>query len=190
MNAIGSVIISVPFPIYGRFPPSWSYAESEDTYGDATLNAEFIKEELHLSRSFIRSLSGPKNSYLPSNRHLFNGEVFFHTLEDIRSLVEGGNVEEANHLLSLIHVGISDKIDNWRRVLAKPIIKAKKPATGKNIKTNIAWLQNESGKYKGKWVALKDGKLLGSHKSRIELHQTIIKTHNLSEIMFFKVPEE
>jgi hypothetical protein len=59
---------------------------------------------------------------------LVEGDV--HILERIKELVENGRVLDARHILSFIPYEISDRVDNWRRVLAKPKASSEKSATG------------------------------------------------------------
>lgn len=202
MTRIEAVKVNPLYPSWNSqvnlLDPSWNlpYEKFEDTRGNISVStkSEFILSDFLLVRTVRRSLVGNNNYCMPENRQFSNEGSLFRLkkrdLVKIRRLVEDGSLEEARHLLSLIPVGISDKFDNWHRVLAKPKVKAEKLATGQNIKTNFSWVQNESGKYKGKWVALKHGKLLGSHESRTELHQIIKQTDNLNGAMFFKVAEE
>jgi hypothetical protein len=122
----------------------------------------------------------PENSTLPIEFDEYFGR-------NIRILVESGQISDARLLLSSIPSGISSKLDNWRRVLAIPKARIGKTATGVDIKQNSSWLLNNSGKFKGKWVALKEGILVGSHQSRLELHKQLTLTNKLKGTAFFKI---
>jgi hypothetical protein len=123
-----------------------------------------------------------------SSSHFVEDEV--HILERIRNLIENGRVSDARHFLSVMPYEIFDKVENWRRVLARPRAKCQKSATGADLRKDSLWLRNNSDKFKGKWVALKQGSLLGSHESRIELHQLLKQAGKLHGAMFFKVEKE
>src|SRR4030042_7079563 len=146
-----------------------------------------VKEEQMLQKSFMPARSVPtlyieipENSSLPI-------EFDEYIIKKIKILIEAGQVSNARFLLTSIPFGISSKLDNWRRVLAIPKAKPEKVATGVDIKQNSSWLLINSGKFKGKWVALKKGILLGSHESRIELHRQLTLADKLKGATFFKI---
>ena len=58
-----------------------------------------------------------------------------------------------------------------------------------NVK-NFSWIKENSMKYKGQWIALKDGFLLGSHESRVTLHQALKQNGLLKGSLLFKVESE
>lgn len=122
----------------------------------------------------------PENSSLPF-------EFDEYIIRNIKILIETGRVLDARLLLSSFPFGISSKLDNWRRVLSIPKAKPEKVATGVDIKQNSSWLINNSEKFKGKWVALKNGILLGGHESRIELHRKLTLANKLKGAAFFKI---
>ena len=68
--------------------------------------------------------------------------------EQIRVLVENGRISEAQNMLATIVPGISPRLDNWRKVLAKPTVKVEKTGTGGTLKDDFLWLQKHSTKYK------------------------------------------
>ena len=147
-------------------------------------------EDQMLQKIFVPAIPIPRiyfeiteNSTLPIEFDEYIGR-------NIRNLVESGQVSEARLLLLSIPFGISSKLDNWRRVLAIPKARPGKAGTGVDIKQNSSWLLNNSGKFKGKWVALKEGRLLGSHESRIELHKQLTLANNLKGASFFKIGKE
>ena len=109
------------------------------------------------------------------------------TSEHVKKLVENGQVAEARKVLSTIQPGTSTALDNWQRALSNPKAKLHKSAGGENIKEDALWLQDYSGKYKGKWIALKKGILLGAHESRIQLRRFLKQTGKLAGAMFFRV---
>lgn len=110
-----------------------------------------------------------------------------HILENVRNLVENGRISDARHLLRFVPMGISDRVDNWRRILAKPRAKTEDSASGGGLKRDLAWLYDNSEKFRGKWVALREGELLGSHENRIELHRRLKHSSKLDGAMFFRI---
>ena len=109
------------------------------------------------------------------------------TRERIRTLVENGRVSEAQNILSKIAPGISSRLDTWRKVLTRPTVRLEETTTGGNLTDDTRWLQQHSMNYKGQWVALKQGILLGSHANRLELHRYLKQLGKLAEAMFFRI---
>ena len=107
--------------------------------------------------------------------------------EHVKKLVENGQIEDARDVLSTIQPGISAALDNWQRALSIPKAKLDESSEGKNLKEDALWLQNNSVKYKGKWIALKNGILLGAHESRIELRHSLKQAGKLSGTVFFRI---
>lgn len=106
----------------------------------------------------------------------------------INALIEaGGCVLEARRIVSKIRPGVSEKLDYWKKVLAEPVARLAGPGSGGDMRKDMMWLENNADKYKGKWIALKDGVLIGSHESRPELRRTLEQSGRLSETTFFKL---
>lgn len=109
--------------------------------------------------------------------------------EHVKKLVENGQIEDARNVLSTVQPGISRELDNWQRALSIPTAKVDKSSEGENVKEDARWLRNNSEKYKGKWIALKKGVLLGAHISRVELRSSLKQTGKLSGSMFFRIDD-
>lgn len=107
--------------------------------------------------------------------------------EHVKKLVEDGKIEEAREVMYFIQPKSSTVLDSWQKALAYPAVRLSKSTGDKNIKKDAEWLQKNSTKYKGKWIALKNGKLLGAHESRIELRISLKQTSKLSGAMFFRI---
>lgn len=107
--------------------------------------------------------------------------------EHVKQLVENSRIEDARDVLSNIQPGTFTALDNWRKVLSEPKAKVEKSATGGQTRKNALWLQNNSEKYKGKWIALKNSTLVGFHESCVELYQSLKKDGKLAGIMFFRI---
>jgi hypothetical protein len=108
-------------------------------------------------------------------------------VKNIEKFVEHSHISNARLLLSSIPSGISSKLDNWRRVLAIPKARPEKIATGVDIRKNSDWLRNNSRYFKGKWVALSKGRLIGSHERRLELHKQLKISGKIKGSVFIKI---
>ncbi|NIM13412.1 MAG: hypothetical protein GTO45_14955 [Candidatus Aminicenantes bacterium] len=107
--------------------------------------------------------------------------------EHVKKLVEEGRIMEARNILSTIPSGVSTALNNWQKALYEPKVKFEKFATGGESREDVLWLQNNSEMYKGKWIALKNGILYGSHESRIELRRSLKQAGKLAGTMFFRI---
>jgi len=107
----------------------------------------------------------------------------------IRDLVKKGDLSEAKRIISAVPVGDSLLLDKWRRVLSDPVVTRGGPASGKNFRKDFSWIEQNSKQYRGLWIAVKDGELLGSHKSRLALQQDLGQSGLLEGATFFKVEE-
>jgi len=107
--------------------------------------------------------------------------------EHVKKLVENSCIDDARDVLSNIQPGTSTELDNWKKVLSEPKAKVEKSATGGQTRKNAVWLQNNAEKYKGKWIALKNSTLVGSHESRVELYQSLKEEGKLAGTMFFRI---
>jgi len=104
----------------------------------------------------------------------------------IRRLVEEGNVLQARKEISRVPSGTSSLLDQWRLVLAEPRGKRQGRASDSRVKANLDWIQRNSERYKGQWVALREGQLLGSNPSRLTLRSHLKESNELKGAMFFK----
>lgn len=107
--------------------------------------------------------------------------------EHVKKLVEDGQIEEAREVLYLIQPRTSTVLDSWQKALAYPTMKLTKSSGDTNLKKDAIWLQENSERYKGKWIALKKGKLLGAHESRIALRNSLKQSGKLSGAIFFRL---
>ncbi|RKZ45034.1 MAG: hypothetical protein DRQ41_01270 [Gammaproteobacteria bacterium] len=78
--------------------------------------------------------------------------------------------------------------------IPKPIVKNIKThtkATSANgVRKNTAWIHKHYKEYRGKWIALNEGILLGAHESLVELHKAIEKSDQLSVALFMNLKME
>ncbi len=75
--------------------------------------------------------------------------------------------------------------------IPKPTIKNIKTYTkatsAEGVRKNTAWIHQHYQEYKGKWVALNEGILLGANESLLELHKTIEKSNQLKVALFMNL---
>ncbi|HHC24033.1 MAG TPA: hypothetical protein ENK58_01265 [Desulfobacterales bacterium] len=105
----------------------------------------------------------------------------------ITKLVENSYVTEARKIVSAIPLGVSLELDYWKKVLAEPVARVTKPRTDRDPRKDTLWIEKNAGKYKGKWIALKSGDLLGSNESLAELHSTLKQSGKITGAFVFRV---
>lgn len=110
-------------------------------------------------------------------------------LHEIKTLVESGRVREARRYLLGLRMSMEGRpeIDVWSQVLAEPVVISEHGATGGDLGINTAWLKQHASEYQGRWVALKQGVLLGSDKNRTELHRRLKSAGKLFGAMFARL---
>lgn len=108
---------------------------------------------------------------------------------EIRRMVEAGDISGARDELAKIPVGASKSLDKWKRLLAEPVVKPGRPASGQGMHADLLWLESNSAEYKGQWVALKGGKVLGSNPSSTALEAELAESDCLAGATFFKIEE-
>ncbi len=106
---------------------------------------------------------------------------------EVMDLVQGGRVSEARQLLSTVPENLSGTVENWRRVLAEPNAEPGISASGSSLSSDSLWLKENADRYQGRWVALKQGVMLGSHVSRRELHRRLKCAGALNGASFLRV---
>ena len=107
----------------------------------------------------------------------------------IQRLVEKGNISQARRELSAIPMGTSRPLDKWKRLLAEPVIKQGQTASGQGMHSDLLWLEKHSRQYRGQWVALKRGQLIGSNQNRIILQEDLKKMGLLEGTTFANIEE-
>jgi hypothetical protein len=58
-----------------------------------------------------------------------------------------------------------ERLQQAARVLAPPVIIRKHPAQPAGLRESRAWLREHAAEYRGRWVAVREGKLLGAAES-------------------------
>ena len=107
--------------------------------------------------------------------------------EYITKLIENSYVTEARKIVSAIPPGVSVELDYWKKVLAEPVARIMKSSNDGDPGKDMLWIEKNADKHKGKWVALKNGELLGHHKSRVELHRILEQSGKLAGSLFIRI---
>ena len=64
------------------------------------------------------------------------------------------------------------------------------PASGRgDFHVNMAWLRENRESYMGKWVALRDGKLIDCDVSRKAMTERLLTNEDIRSMLFVKVNE-
>jgi hypothetical protein len=71
------------------------------------------------------------------------------------------------------------EIQRYARTLAAPKILARTKSVDRGLKANREWLKAHNGEYRGQWVALREGRLLGVDRSVEELVKAVGNTQNV-----------
>jgi len=78
--------------------------------------------------------------------------------------------------------------------IPKPIVKNIKTYTkatsADGVRKNTAWIHKHYQEYRGKWIALNEGILLGAHESLVELHKAIKHSGQLRVALFMSLKME
>jgi hypothetical protein len=130
--------------------------------------------ELCVLRARLHALRGAHNGVEGTNGHRAEASSNDPAADRIRALVEADRVEAARRLVEqFMRTSPTARIQHWAHVLAPPVVRVAKEATGHSVARNNAWLREHSREYAGKWVALRNGVLLGADEDRIALHRRL-----------------
>lgn len=130
------------------------------------------------------SIEGDKDlADLEREAQLRSTEAFKDTRERVRQLVEEGRVGEARKLAA----SGAEVLRDWAELLRPPRVTTG-PATGQgDFDENVRWLRANMDRFRGSWVALANGALLGSNASRLALHRKLEAEEKLTSALFVKV---
>jgi high-affinity Fe2+/Pb2+ permease len=78
--------------------------------------------------------------------------------------------------------------------IPKPIVKNIKTYTratsADGVRKNTAWIHKHHKEYRGKWIALNEGILLGANESLVSLYKAIKNSGQLSVALFMSLKME
>lgn len=113
--------------------------------------------------------------------------------EEIRVLIELGRWDEARRRLAALRArGASAPwMAGMERAIAPGRVQVLASHGRGGSQESMAWLRAHGDEYRGQWVALRAGELLGSHPDRRELHRDLERRGLLDEALFARLdPEE
>ena len=107
----------------------------------------------------------------------------------VRILVEQDEILEARRLLAAARQrGVSSRqLERWQQVLKLPKAKPAGQATGRRLSKTSVWLKQHGAEYRGRWIALVDGQLIGADTSRAQLQQSLQQTGKLQGTTFIRL---
>ena len=79
------------------------------------------------------------------------------------------------------------RVQQAMAVLAPPVVVGTYPAQETNLETSQQWLEEHASQYKGQWIAVQNGMLLGSAPTLQALHRQIGPARQTSQTMVVKV---
>jgi hypothetical protein len=80
-----------------------------------------------------------------------------------------------------------ERIQRAARVLAPPIARPTRLPPAQGLKASRQWLREHASEYRGRWVAVRDGELLGAASSMSELDTVIDRGEDALDILVTKV---
>ncbi|HSN97566.1 MAG TPA: hypothetical protein VLS89_04675 [Candidatus Nanopelagicales bacterium] len=107
---------------------------------------------------------------------------------ELRDLVQSGNVRGARQLLA--RFGIAEdhpRLGRWARALKPPVVRLGAPGSTPSLEKDAAWLREHAREYFGQWVALREGKFLGSHPDHVALHRDLELRGELEGAVFIRL---
>lgn len=147
-----------------------------------------LEEQLRATEAQFQALDEAPNGAAGANgcgEHPPSGDP---GADRVRSLVAANRVEEARRLVQqLMGASPTPRLERWARVLAEPVVRVGSSATGLPFERNEAWLRRNAGAYAGKWVALRDGVLIGADEDRLALHRRLERSGDLDATLFARL---
>lgn len=107
----------------------------------------------------------------------------------VKHLVDSGRVGEARRFLDLIDSEgvMPSALVGWSDALRLPSARPGSRGTGADPTSNARWLRDHAHSYRGQWVALRQGALLGSGTSRRAVERRLRRGGG--RVSFFRVPD-
>jgi hypothetical protein len=114
--------------------------------------------------------------------------------DELRRLVEAGRVDEARRRLGEAIAGgaTASELGGWPAVLLSHLLPERKavslPGTGRgDFVANMKWLDAHREEHRGEWVAMRDGALVDSDRSRAALTERLDGASLLEGTLFVQV---
>lgn len=105
--------------------------------------------------------------------------------ETVINLLKDNDFTNArNYISDFIFLGASEKSLHWRNILSHTNLKVEKTSSAGKLQSNEQWINDNLKKFRGNWVALKDGKLLGYSNNKKDLFNEIKDKSALSDMLF------
>jgi Family of unknown function (DUF5678) len=111
-------------------------------------------------------------------------------IAEVKRLTASSSVVEARRLLAdLLRVAPDDpEVARWNKILGRPRIhSAPRAAPRTDPRIYDDWFKNEAERHAGEWVALRDGKLVGSDRDRVKLHRELEARGELTGTLFVPI---
>ena len=108
----------------------------------------------------------------------------------IAQLVQGDRVGEARRYLAALPADRYPGLDRWRTVLAAPVVSVLEEdgTDASDMAPNARWLEEHAAAHTGRWVALREGRLIDSDASLRVLRVRLSEHHAELEVDLICVP--
>lgn len=97
--------------------------------------------------------------------------------------------EQLVDVLKSTYVKTKDSSTIMKSLACDTASESRTPPSRRSFRPDFEWIREHSISHRGEWVALKDGKLLDSDKSRRALWSRLKQTGWLKGVAFFKVEQ-
>jgi hypothetical protein len=162
--------------------------ETSATRADLRQRLARLEAELRATEAQLRTLDEAPNGAGRVNGHREPSPSDDPGADQVRSLVAANRIEEARRLVQqLVERSPTPRLERWARVLAEPVVRVGSSATGLPFGRNEAWLRKNAEAYAGKWVALRDGVLVGADEDRVALHRRLERCGDLEATLFARL---
>ncbi len=117
------------------------------------------------------------------------GEEEPEEVAEIARLVECGQLRDAREALqrALDSHSTSPKLLAWAKALAPPGPIHRRQSSDTGFQQNESWLEEHAKEYRGHWVALRIGCLLGFDEDRLTLHRKLRQEGKLAGAVFMRL---
>jgi hypothetical protein len=81
-----------------------------------------------------------------------------------------------------------ERIQRAAQVLAPPVVRRVRPPRARGLRASMAWLREHASEYRGRWMAVRKGQLLGVADSLEELMPIVGNGENAVNTIVMRVP--